>query len=240
MTQVLKIEVPWPAVGGAVLLTVAGAAGVELLPLGALPLRRGLFRESFWKKLGGRITPLYLRQEFRRGPTWAAILLTAFAAAMLPPAWAPLWIIICQWPVQRALHSGRRWQRFVRLHARDGGISAYLGSLWTAQVIQYLLLFVALGILPGSPLSSTPAVAALGCGGLGAVLGGVSVAVEGDSGRPGLVNLVSLTAGTICGVACFASPWFLLAVIYFCTRTADTGRYRLRSVEWFDEDTFVS
>ncbi|HTL12867.1 MAG TPA: hypothetical protein VL588_10290 [Bdellovibrionota bacterium] len=239
---VFHVPVSWQAVALGVGLTVALGAVLENLPVGAIPLSSGIFSERFWSRIGGRLLPLYLRNELRRGPTWITLGLACMAGAILPRAWAPLWLLLAQWPVQRALHSGRNWQRLVRLHARGprDGIPNFLVSLAVSQVLQYLLLLAAVWAVPDGALAFANPKIHLAAGGLGAVIGATSVAVEGDSGRPGLVHLISLTAGTLWGLACAAYPWSLGAALYFFSRMAATGRYRLASVEWFDEDTFIS
>jgi hypothetical protein len=80
----------------------------------------------------------------------------------------------------------------------------------------------------------------LGVGSLGAVLSASCVALEGDSGRPWIVNFMSLAAGTVGGYLCAASSWFLLLAIYVFLHMEKISKNRLKSVEHLDEDTLIS
>ena len=75
---------------------------------------------------------------------------------------------------------------------------------------------------------------------IGGVVAAAAVVMEGDSGRPGLVNTVSLISGMLMGLFCMISPWFFLVSLYFAHKTAALVVDRLKSVEFFDEDVVVS
>ncbi len=200
-------------------------------PLGVLP--PGVFSEGVFARTIGPLGQLYLRHELRRGPTWLAILISVLAGALLPKALAPFWVFIVLLPVQRALFSAEKWHQFVRFYVGARGPWYFLGALWTSQLLQYLVVVVATaGIRGEMPVEWIFA-------GASAVVAGASMAFEGDTGKPGLVHLLSLTAGVLAGVFSMVSPWVFLAVVYFASRMLAISGNRLKSVEWFDEDTVL-
>lgn len=226
----------------AFILLIPGA--FEYLPLPPVVFGRGkltfmpsgIFGEKIWSRFGGTLVPLYLRHELRRGATWLVICLTAALAGILPPGKYALWVLIAQLPVQRALFSISSWRTLAVSHpAREGG-DRILWALWISQFLQAAIAWGAVGL---AGFYSFDHWWALGPAVLGAILSASMVALEGDAGRPWMVNFFSLAAGTVGGYACLASPWFLLLILYFCKGQIASTAKRLMSVEHLDEDRII-
>ena len=244
LERVLKTEIGarplWIAT--AFILLIPGA--LEYLPLPPLAfgkskftfMSRGIFGERIWSRFGGALVPLYLRHELRRGATWLVVCLTVVLAGLLPPHKYALWVLIAQLPVQRALFSVSSWRMLAVSHGPREGGHRILCALWTSQVLQAFITWGAVGL---SGFYSFEHWLALGPAVLGAILSASMVALEGDAGRPWMVNFFSLAAGTLGGYACLASPWFLLLVIYFCKNQVAATTNRLLSVEHLDEDRII-
>jgi hypothetical protein len=240
--QALKTEITiaplWIAT--ALILLIPGV--LEYLKLPGTGFRKlfmapGVFSESFWKARGGSFTPLYLRHELRRGPTWLVIVLTVALQGLLPPGKWALWVLIAQLPIQRALFSVHGWRGLAAAHAPREGGQKLLAAIQVSQLIQLLITWFSLGacgIIAG--FLTTEHWLLLGPAALGAVLAASSVALEGDSGRPWMVNFFSLGAGIIGGFLCLWSPWFLLGVLYFVNSAKNLSANRILSVEHLDED----
>jgi hypothetical protein len=217
------------------LLIVPGI--LEALPLPALPLRQGLFRESIFLRPAGRLGQMYLRHDLRRGATWLTIVLTVAIGALLRMDRLALWALVVQLPLQRALYSLRSWRTAALLADPERGAAQLLGALELAQLIQLLITTLAFSLALMLPL---PLALKLAGAGVGAVLSGACVAMEADAGVPWMVNFMSLAAGIIGGFCCWYSPWFLLVVLYLNRRMHVLVAERLYSVEHLDEDALVS
>jgi hypothetical protein len=238
----LKLLPLWVSTCG--LLLIPGA--LERLPLPALSVNRSrllrfmperIFGESVWSRLGGPLAPLYLRHEFRRVPTWLMICVSVVSAGLLAPGKQALWVLFAQLPAQRALYSVNAWRGLALSRSAQHGATWLLRSLWMSQIIQVVFCWLAVGWAGFLPHELW---LALGPASLGAALAGSAVALEGDSGRPWLVNFMSLAAGTLGGYLCLLSPGFLILVLYFCSTCQLRVQARLLSVEHLDEDHLVS
>jgi hypothetical protein len=199
-------------------------------------LRPGIFGERLFSRLGGPLGPLYLRHELRRGSTWLMIVLTVLAAGLLPKGKQALWVLFAQLPMQRALYSVHSWRGLAAAHLGPKAGRPLLQALLLSQGFQVAFAWLAVGMAGFLPRDLW---LALGPAALGAGLAGAAVALEGDSGRPWLVNFFSLAAGTLGGYLCLASPWGLLAIAYLCSNTKGLAERRLLSVEHLDEDRIV-
>lgn len=220
----------------AVLLLVPGV--LEALPLPAVPwIRRGFFSESFWRRLGGPLVPLYLRHELRRGTTWLVLWISVALGTMLPPGKAAFFVFFAQLPVQRALYSIHRWRSIALVFRPMECGQALLSAVWIAQLIQWGIAWMAFGIASEIPADQW---LKLGAASLGAVLVGASMALEGDSGKPWMVNFISLAGGTLGGFLCLYSPWLLLAALYIAFNMRTIVLKRFLSVEHLDEDLVIS
>jgi hypothetical protein len=199
-----------------------------------------VFGERFWAWFAGPLGRLYLRHDLRRGATWLVVSLSAAAGGMFPEGRRSLWVLAAQLPVQRALYSIHRWRGLALAYHPVRGARGLLASVLVSQVLQFAIAWLSVGIL--GPLTggmSTAEWLKLGAGGLGGVVSAASMAFEGDSGRPWIVNFLALTAGTLGGFACLASPWYLLLVAYFASRMILLVDKRLHSVEHLDEDAVI-
>jgi len=193
-------------------------------------VRRGKFKELpvFMRT--------YLRHEFRRGSTWIAVLGVVIGGMMLPDGLRALWIMILLLPSQRALYSVHRWRRIAQGFLPSNGGVALVDAFTVSQLVQFLVAwgaFVLSGVLP-LELAWKYGVAG-GC----AVIAASSVALEGDSGRPWLVNFFSLAVAVLAGYLVLAFPAVALAVLYFRHAARSTLGSRLKSVEHLDEDSLV-
>jgi len=233
------------------LLTALGCASLwfpgllNFIPLPSLPLPNRIFSSAkFPGKETGR---LYFRHEMRRGVTWLVIALMVLAGMMMTVALMPLWIFVAQISTQKAFFTFKNWQLLVLNHNPQRGAGQLLfGFLFCQSVIQ-ILAWLALGfaILISRQLGFISDLTflnwlSMGAGGLGAVISACTLAFEGDSGRPWLVNFISMTAGVIGGILSMAYPVTLVLIIYFAWRFLASSQHRIRSVEQFYEDAIFS
>jgi len=231
--------------GGMILLLIPGA--LEKLPLPELPfsmVRRSLFSERFWTQLGASsFLPLYLRHELRRPQTWLTLILTVALGALIPKERFALWIFVAQLPLQRGLWSIGGWRRIaVRTPGGPqlGGGLLLTAYLWS-QAIQAAIALVAWGMLlllegkweTASFLHVTAAT-------FSGVLCCAAVSMEGDAGRPWLVNFVGLSVALIASSLVYWQPALLILSAYIFSNLKHSVTYRLWSVEEFDEDALLS
>lgn len=220
--RALGQELPLGAVWlvNALLLLLPGA--LELTPLPGLP-------SLLWIRARPGLAWIYAQHDFRRLNAWLGILLMAGVGRLWAGAGREiLWVLIAQLGTQRALYSFGKWRVLALARDPRRGGSALLTGLVITQIVQATLA----GLLFGGSLRALFA-AAVG------VLAAGAVALEGDAGRPWLVNFISLTAGAIAGVLSYLFPGTLLVVGYFSVRTIVEMRDRLHSVERMDEDVVI-
>jgi hypothetical protein len=202
-------------------------------------MSQGIFRERVWSRSPWSMVRLYLRHELRRGATWFTLILAVCLGAAMPRPKSAIWVLIALLPCQRALYSIHRWRSLVLIgSAREGARQLYL-AFGISQLIQLAIAWLALGLAAG-PDWGMQTWLKLGAGSLGGVIAASMVVLEGDSGRPWLVNFISLAAGALGGYVCFAAPWALLLILYFYFKMQTSVAQRLHSVEHLDEDRFIS
>lgn len=219
------------------LLLVPGLLeALPLPPLGRLVRERG-FSEGLFAPLGGALGRLYLRHELRRGTTWFAVLATVLAAQLVPARLHALWVLAALLPVQRALYSIHRWRPLALASGPETGAQSMIGALIGAQVIELGVAWLALGAT--GTFASREAWLAYGAAAFSGVVAASAMAMEGDSGRPWMVNFISMAAGILCGYLALASPWFILLALYVAHVTRNSVGQRLKSVEHLDEDTLI-
>ena len=234
-----SVALPVVWILGIVLLLIP--AGVEFLPAPPFHHPRWIigerwFSEAGFRNFGGPLLPLYLRHELRRFPTLLGIGFTTFAGVLLPLSHRGLWILIAQFPVQRALFSLQGWRGIALSASPTQGGSWILRTLLVSQLIQLMVAWLALGLSGAFPMAAW---LQLGAGALSAVICSSSVALEGDSGRPWMVNFFSLAAGAVGGFLGYAYPWTVgLSLYIFYSMQAGVGK-RLLSVEHLDEDRLL-
>jgi hypothetical protein len=189
---------------------------------------------------------LYVQNRLRELWTFFTALIIVLLADLALSYSILFWIFLIQLGVQRELYSVSDWRNVFLLSYPQSGAARFLSQFRMQQLIFFFLVWGAMGVsglLGGFQselgVSSSEWLQA-GWVGLGAVLGASAVALEGDSGRPILVQLISLTTGTLAGLVCFASPWILPIVIYFVVQIEKMSINRLKSVENFYEDTLIS
>jgi hypothetical protein len=245
--QIQKKPVPllpiWFA--GMVLLLIPGA--LEKTPLPELPLsltKKSFFSEQIWSRLGASsFLPLYLRHELRRTQTWITLILAVTLGALLPPERLALWIFVAQLPLQRGLWSIGGWRRIaVRTPGGPqlGGGLLLTAYLWS-QGIQAAIALIAWAILlvfegnweTGHFLQIAAAT-------FSGVLCCAAVSMEGDAGRPWLVNFVGLSVALIASSLVYWQPALLILSAYIFSNLKHSVTYRLWSVEEFDEDAVLS
>ena len=228
-----------------VLLLIPGA--LEKVPMPDLRLpgaTRSFFSEAIWTQLGGAsFLPLYLRHELRRTQTWVTLILTVTLASLLPTERAATWIFIAQLPLQRALWSIGGWRR-IALRTPGGpqlGGALLLNAFLWSQMIQAAVALIAWSglLLWDGKWQGTP-VLALSAATLSGVLCCASVCMEGDAGRPWLVNFAGLSAALIGASLVYWQPALLILSGYVFSNLKHSVQNRLWSVEEFDEDALLS
>jgi hypothetical protein len=228
-----------------VLLLAPGA--LEKLPMPDLPSRwvgRKLFSEKFWSRLGGSsFLPLYLRHELRRTQTWVTLILTVTLGALLPQGREQAWIFIAQIPLQRALWSIGGWRR-IALRTPDGtslGGTLLLNAFLWSQLIQAFVAIASLAALHWFQNQALPAsFVATSAATVSAVLGCSAVCMEGDAGRPWLVNFIGFSAGIIAAALVLWQPPLVILSAYVFSNLKHSVQNRLWAVEEFDEDALLS
>jgi hypothetical protein len=232
----LKAEVGLPNVFVGMAVALLIPALIHALPVPSLPLPFGKARGS---ELGSFVR-IFLSHELRRTQNWIAVGLTALALLALPSSWMPLSLAFGQAPVQQTLFSVQKWRALALAHSPQHGARHLFVSFQVLQMIlgvALLVLWVSATMLKGQSLELFPRyIPAI----VGAWMGGSSVLLEGDSGRPWLVNFISLAAGLVAGFFTVLHWGFLLLIFYFCAQMVGSVKERLRSVELLDEDTLVS
>jgi hypothetical protein len=226
------------------ILLIPGA--LEHLPLPELPRLRPakrLFRERIWSNLGGgSLLPLYLSHEFRRPQTWLTVLITVTLGSLLTDDRIRLFVFVAQLPLQRALWSIGGWRR-IALRSPDGtalGASALIASYAVSQFLQLGIALVALATVRLSSGESLSLLVEIIPACLSGVLCTAAVAMEGDSGRPWIVNFAGLSTGIIGAALGLWQPALLLISMYIYFNLKGTVKNRLWSVENFDEDALLS
>jgi hypothetical protein len=145
-------------------------------------------------------------------------------------------VLASQLYVQSLLYSVRLWIPFAqKFHPRTGAIDLYVA----------MTAFSGLAILPSASaavlISGTGSYDVLSVlsGVIGANLAASMMCLEGDGGRPWLVNLFSMLAGTFFGLICFQFSWVVLLLLYLYPSMMGYVRGRHRSLEYFDEDVTI-
>lgn len=227
----------------ALLIIPAFLEALKLPPLGLV--KRGGFSERFWRRPAGSLGVLYLRHDLRRGTTWFVVFLAVLIGISLPAGLAPLLVLVALIPVQRALYSVHKWRTLALAGSPRSGAGQLIRAIEVSQLVQALVFWLALGAASALPVETGERLSLshwlqLGPAVLGGVLASASTAMEGDSGRPWMVNFIALAAGILGGFLCLYSPWFLLVVIYFDGQMRKLSEQRLHSVEHIDEDIIIS
>jgi len=148
------------------------------------------------------------------------------------------WILCVQMPAQRSLYSVQNWRVIYWLRRPFSGAPDFVKSMIGFGIVSYLFTFTLMAVL--SLLMDGVIYWELFFVGLAAATGSTAAALEGDSGRPAIVNLVSLLTGTMAGLLTLLSPWVIFAVWYAVDKLVLASSRRLRSVENFNEDFVFS
>jgi hypothetical protein len=231
----LKAEVKLSSVflGMAIALLVPSL--IHALPLPSLPV-------SFGRPRGSELSSfvrLFLSHELRRSQNWVAVVLTGLVLFSLPSQWLPLALAFGQAPVQQALFSVQKWRALALAHSPQHGARHLYVSFQLLQLVLGGLVLVLWLVLASSAGHSLDLLVRYLPAVFGAWMGGASVMLEGDSGRPWLVNFISLAAGLVAGFFAVLHWGFILLIFYFCVQMMNSVKERLRSVELLDEDTLV-
>jgi hypothetical protein len=181
------------------------------------------------------LASLYLAHELRRLPTWITLFLTvALGGAVSKPF---LWIPISLLPMLRALYSWGAWRRLAAQRFGKEAGKSLIEALFLSQTIQGGIAWLALGASTGRADFDW---LAAGAAQLGAIATGCSASLEGDSGRPWLVQTFVLAAGIVGGAFAWYNPWLALIPLWFFFRMRESVRDRVASVEPLDEDAVLS
>ena len=237
-----KLEIPLQPLWAATCLVIVIPALLERVP-GQVPRFFSLVLASWIpsRTESNAFRSLYLRHELRRLPTWLGVLAVGVSLCWIPADRAALWLLIAQLPLQRSLFSIHRWRALALAHHPRLGAGRLLMALISSQLIQWLLSWLFAGFLAWMFAGPTFSLwLRLGAAGVAGVLAGGCVAMEGDSGRPWIVNFISLAAGAVGALLTLVWPVSLLVVAYLAISMSNSVAERLRSVEHQDEDTVIS
>ncbi len=202
-------------------LVLIAALGIPALfekaPLPVIPAFK------VWKM--NSLMRMYITHELRRFNPWLCCFLPLSLSVALGWTHPISILVLTQINPQRALYSIHRWRTFAVTHCPDRGARELMLGF---AIVQTIL------ILPWFILNSSYWTLGLAGTWLGA-----SLIFEGDSGRPGLVNSVVMT-GALLGSLLGSLHWLVLIFcLDFMFRMARTVKDRLKSVEYFDEDTLL-
>lgn len=240
LEKILKTELPLAPLWGLTCIILLLPSLVEFAPLGALSKKyffgELIFGEKFFKSWGN-ITPLYLRHEMRRMNTWISLLIPVIASAWISEKRVGIWLLFNQLPLQRALYSIHPWRNLSRTFSPEKGAYALLRSVVLSQLFQALMIWIALGVTgawnPAIWRMLLPSI-------IGGAITGASMALEGDSGRPWLVNFIGMTGALLGAYLCLWSPWCLILVGYTYRQMQVGVKNRFQSIEHMDEDRLIS
>ncbi|MGE0614770.1 MAG: hypothetical protein AB7P04_03945 [Bacteriovoracia bacterium] len=214
---------------GAIVLGLIGAATL-------LERVRGYFGFFSAPLRCSSLARLYLAHQFRRINPWLTVVIAGASVMLFPEGHERAWAFAVQILVQRELMSVQRWRNLVHFAGTADGPGGMLEGLWVSQGWQAAAAWMLAAICGlGFGVDSWEIAAAA----LGGAMAGISVAWEGDAGRPGLVNFISLAAGCLATAVCLGSPWALLAVAYFAAKCRGLAANRFKSVDSFHEDFVI-
>ena len=229
-----RIEPPFVLVWVILCAALLIPAFIELIPFG-VPLPLGRMRRA-------GIGSLYIRHDLRRVATWTGVILVSVSGSLFIESGSAArlyWVPVVLIPVQRALYSFRYWKGIVSEFRPESGAVSLLASLLGSQLIQFGVAWVALGLTVLDIASWWELWFRMGAGGIGAVVAGSAVAFEGDSGRPWIVNFMSISAGILAGYLSMEWPLVLIGVLYFSNQIVRGAVNRLKSAEIFHEDIVI-
>lgn len=206
-----------------------------------LVLEKGFRNFSFIFKFQDRfIEPFvagFLYSEFRKISVWMGLSVALILISILK-GWNQFslitWVVIVQLPIQRGLYALANWQNGALLFFPRTGATRLYMAFTVAQGVQFFLLVLASALIFGGIGIQHVLI------GIGGFLLGCSVSFEGDSGKPWLVNIISVAAGMIGSIVVSITPWSLLGIAYFWYKMHGAVKDRLHSVEHFYEDTLIS
>lgn len=185
---------------------------------------------------------LYLSQELRKFSAWLSSAAVCFTLFLLPKQWMFLTPVVVQFSLQRALYGLRAWTQLFNLHTPSAPSHEVLDGILLSQLVQWLavsgtlFIFQPLDAWKNLPVPAWEWWIAMN----GVLVGAASVVLEGDAGKPLLVQFISLATGLFSGFLCFFSPWFFLGVVYFYFRMRQLAARRLASIEAVGDDLVVS
>jgi hypothetical protein len=189
---------------------------------------------------------LYTSHELRRSSTWITLLFSSslLCLASTSSTWGP-WAQVGTFLILplRALYSIQMWRHLAYFHCpRDEVSRKLVKSFALSQSFQVLILicfhfiFMLLSKIPVALSIQGPIWWA---GSMAAVLS-TGFCLEGDSGRPWLVHLVTLSAGITLGFFIYRWPILSMGGWYVWDRAILYSARRSWVVENFDEDTIIS
>lgn len=209
-------------------------AGLERLDLGAFTFRFPSFVGRF-----PPVAQLFLRHEGRKRVAWLTSALVVVAMLLFPGQVFLKWLLVSQLNVHRGLFQMQAWRNNITLVEPQTGAISLLTAFTLCHVAFYaiaLLLFLPVWFFQNGNLTDLLTLVSIG---LGSVAASASTAMEGDAGRPWLVNIFALTAGVLGGFLCWLSPLFLIGAYFFHAKMKQLAWNRLRSVEGFYEDNLI-
>ncbi len=235
--KMLGREVEVVQVWGWVWLTLAFPVLISLIPAPAPRFLGGLARLTRTKGLG-RLVVLH---ELRSLRIWVAMGLSVLASHTLSRVMGDrvlaALVFTAQVPIHVALVRIESWRRIFALNGPERGAVHLMRSLLALSILIGLIFALVATLSLG--LTTARGLALLSAC-FGAALGAVAVSLEGDSGRPFLVNLIALTTGSLMGFLCLWTPAFLPLGALFYFYQEGRAALRIKAVERVDEDVFFS
>lgn len=193
------------------MLTLGGLIGLAFLCNGTA-LLKGISRRGpslFQKRLPA--FEIIFKNELRQLSTWILFVLITLFGFLIPSEYPFFWAIACHGWVQKGAFQIPKWAKLCRYLYPTEESKNILPALAAVSLFLSTLSFL---ILMG--LEAFSVKIWIVC--MGSLLAACSTLMEGDLGKPILVNLISLTAGLIGGALCFYSPWIILIIAYLFER----------------------
>ena len=175
---------------------------------------------------------LYIRHRLRKLHTWFFLTVCCYALVMIPDKWIYFSVLLVQIPISAEIFWIFHWRELMRVHSPRVGAMKLVTVFIGIQTLQAFIILLALFLTGQMGWHQ-----ALAC--LAAVIGATAVVMEGDSGRPVLVNLISLGSGTLWGGLTLWSPYWFPVVIYFAVKMVQGAHMRLHSLERIDQDVVI-